>query len=177
MADEQRTYVPNRRWYDHISNMTLAIHASSQLPTEIRGIIARNLSETINEHRYRLRGHNNPVVSLGQTRILGLFKAARKLRWYDPEPTLHRAFTLMSTIPEESLTDFATRLLQIKQYVDAQQEHFIFYHEQLLAETVEALLRGQSTRIESRRDGGRILANPAKAAPKSPRFKSARQPR
>lgn len=101
----------NRRWYDGIGDMAMAMHISRQLPDTIRTLIAENLNETIDRYRQEQRRQGQPL-SLGPHRVMHLYKAGRR-RWYDDDPYLHRAFTLMGSVPEQYLSELAGRIMTV----------------------------------------------------------------
>lgn len=148
----------HRRWYDQIGNMTMAVHLSRQLPPEIRVMIARNLNEAIDDYR-RIKRKDQGEVSLGAPRVLGLYKAGFRLRWYDPIPELHRAFNLMTTVPERFLSEFAGRVLRVGQYLDQQQAYGNYGDRPLLeTDTVEGILDRETIGFAERDQGIRLVA-------------------
>ncbi len=118
----------NRRWYDQIGNMTLAILVSQNFPREIQGLIAKNLNDAIDDCRKRKKHDQRQAISFGpHHQVLGLYKSGYRQRWYDPEPNLHRALSFMSSVPEPFLAEFAERILQVEQYMVRQREQFTGY--------------------------------------------------
>lgn len=157
----------NRRWYDNISDMTMALHVSRQLPEEVQMVIAKHLNEAIDDYR-KLKRNDKNAISLGGQRVLGLFKASARQRWYDPQPQLHRAFTLMTTVPDMYLTEFAGRILKAGHYLDEQQHYGNFGDRVYMADTVESILQESTISIEESQGGIKLVANDA-YTPVSPR--------
>lgn len=120
--DEWNTH-PSRRWYDTITNVTSAVHISKHLPEPVRKLVGQNLEEHISDYRSSTR-KDRKAISLGATKILGLYKAGYRKRWYDQAGThLTRAFNMMSVIPEHFLSEYATRILDVASYIEYQKNH------------------------------------------------------
>lgn len=134
----------DRRWYDRIGRMTLALHVSRQLPRELQQVIARHLNQAIDECR-AARSVARTAMSLGHDRTLGLYRAHARRRWYDGAPAVHRAFTLMSTLPDRFLADFASRVVEAGQYVDVQKRYGQYVGGPQWTSLVERLLRQENT--------------------------------
>lgn len=164
-------YFHNRRWYDAISHMTLAVHISRTLPLEVRQLIARNLNETIDESRKRSR-NDKVAVSIGQQRVMGLYKAGRKQRWYDPEADLHRAFNFMSVIPELYLSEFAARILKIGHYIETQTSVLGYRGRRWEENTVESILQDKRINISESHGDIRLVHE---VLTKSPKYKQPRR--
>lgn len=149
----------NRRWYDQIGNMAMAVHVSRKLPPEIQLLIARSLSEAIDEHRQARRTDND--FSIGLNRALGMYKSSNRQRWYDPQPQLHRAFTQMTGVPDALIADFAERILDVNEYVSSYLGKRTVripdpYH---LAQTVETILQKTYVELEEDPQGIRVVSN------------------
>lgn len=112
---------PMRRWYDDVPALSRAIHISRSLPEGIRAMIARHLNEYIEAHRHLSRNATY-ALSLGSQRVMGMYRAASRRRWYDAEPTLHRAYTMMGSMPPWFLADFAKRILEMAQFLEIQEQ-------------------------------------------------------
>lgn len=162
------TEMHNRRWYDNISNMTMALHVSRQLPREIQLIIAHHLNDAINDYRKMRRSDKN-AISLGSQRVLGLYKASDRQRWYDPTPQIHRAFTMMPTVPELFLSEFAGRILDAGRYLDTQQQYGNYGDRYQLASTVESILTHKDLAIEESEGGIKLVGNDLEIQPTHPR--------
>ena len=141
------------RWYDQIGDMALALHLSRDLPPEIQSLIAQRLNEAIDEYRRRMRSDRN-AMSLGQHRVLGLYKASQRNRWYDPHPDLYRAFNLMRTIPDGVLNELASRIVQLNEYVNAQGKLLQMQDSLLYQPSQEILLEDSDWMRIQERDGG-----------------------
>lgn len=145
-----------RRWYDEIPNLAQAIHISQALPQEVQGIIARCLNEAIEEHRKNRRA-DKYAYSLGGSRALGLYRASYRRRWYDPNPLTHRAFNLMSSMPDAYLEALAMRILKAAQHVEKQKKAQPWYYdESVWAGEVRDILQESQLAMMQREDGMRL---------------------
>lgn len=102
----------SRRWYDHIGRVTLLLLLSEKLPTAVRGYLAADLSTLIDHTRQEQQSNLRDPLSMGAEKILGLYRAARRRRWYDATPETHRAFNRMSALPPALLEAFAENALE-----------------------------------------------------------------
>lgn len=160
----------NRRWYDGISNMTLAILVSQKLPPEIQVLIAKNLNGVIDDCRRQQKHNLKLAISVGpHNRVLGLYKAGERQRWYDPDPKLHRALNFMGTVPELLLAEFAGRILRVGHYVEQQQDLLIrSYERRLLTDTVEGILQKDVVNFSETNDGFRLIHDTSLHHPPEP---------
>jgi hypothetical protein len=148
----------NRRWYDHISNMTLAILASQRFPPDIQRLIAKNLNEVIDDCRKQQKDQKHAVSVGAHHRLLGLYKSRRRQRWYDPEPHMHRALNFMITVPESFLAEFAGRILQVDRYIEQQCELFTGYgNRPWLKHTVLDILQSNEVHLSESESGFRLV--------------------
>jgi hypothetical protein len=155
---ENGNLIHTRRWYDNISDMTMALLVSKQLPPEIQLVIARHLNGAIDDYR-RLKRSDKNAISLGQNRVMGLYKSSNRLRWYDPKPELHRAFTLMATVPDFFLIEFAQRILTAGRFIQEQQAYGNFGDRYQLADTVEGILMENTISIEESGGGIKLVSS------------------
>jgi uncharacterized membrane protein YccC len=145
------------RWYDQIGEMTLALHISRQLPPEIQATIVKNLNNAIDQQR-KLRRNDRHAVSVGAGRVLGLYQAARRKRWHDPDPNMHRAFNLMGTLSDGYLAAFADRVIKVGAYLDQQKIYIEHGAADLLADTVDSMLREAAVHVRANDDGIRLVS-------------------
>lgn len=128
-----------KRWYDHIANVTHAVYLSKQLPVNIQDVIAKNLNEYIDTYRQLAKKDKN-AISLGSNRILGLYKAPYGHRWYDPNAKLGRAFNMMATIPEHFVEEYAERIILVANYVLQKQQQQVHVNTPEMAGAVKTIL-------------------------------------
>ncbi len=103
-----------RRWYDSIPNLPQAIDGVEKLPPYIEQTVIQSLNDYIDHYRRYQKTHQ---VSVGVTKIMGLYNASRRSRWYDQKPKTRRAFNMMATIPPKILAIFSLQVLGISDVV------------------------------------------------------------
>ena len=131
----------NRRWYDQIDHMTLAMLLSQNLPPEVQILIAKNLNDAIDGYRRAAKHNTKQAITVGQMKVLGIYKASKRIRWYDPDQRLSRAFNFMGTLPDIYLSEFAIRILQVAHYTLSRQDSVIYQPNQPdLTKTVVSIL-------------------------------------
>jgi hypothetical protein len=145
--------LPDRRWYDTVGQMTMALYLSKQLPLQVRQLIAQHLNQAIDTHRKHNRADKH-TTSLGPQRTMSLYKAASRQRWYDEEPSLHRALTMMVGMPHPYLSEFASRVLDVTQYWNAQQQYGDYMEQYLLSGAVESILNADEQMLLNQNEHG-----------------------
>lgn len=151
--------------------MTLALLISQKFPPEIQAVIAKNLNQMIDDCRKQQKRNDKHAVSVGQYRVMGLHKASLKLRWYDPDPDLHRAFNFMSTVPHYYLEDFARRILQVGKYVEEQRALLLETQAPIwLEDKVEGILQQNIINITESGEGFRLVDDDANGPSTNPQY-------
>lgn len=108
-----------QRWYDQYNHISSLVKITEQMPTGVQYNIGDNLVSTI--ERYKEAAEKSDALkSLGADIVLGLYKSRRKLRWYDQIPQLHKAFTMMATLPPQFLDQLNGKCSDLVQYIAAQ---------------------------------------------------------
>ena len=109
----------HQRWYDQYNHISSLIKMTEQMPTGVQYSIGDNLLSTIERYK-EIADKNDALKSLGADVVLGLYKSRRKLRWYDQIPELHKAFTMMATLPPHFLGHLNGKCSDLVQYMAAQ---------------------------------------------------------
>lgn len=114
--------VCGRRWYDQDIRVAKFLRLIEQVPEKAQEELSQMIIEFVNLIRKtNEENKDNNFVSLGKERVLGLYQAANKRRWYDKKPELKSAMNTLST-------------LQIEDYLRIVQG---------ITETIEAVLQEQ----------------------------------
>jgi len=133
---------PARRWTDQVDLLSQAVDITRYFPGPIQNTLIEVLDDTIAHYR-RLR--KNHQQSIGVSKILGLFQASKRARWYDAHPRLRRSFNMMALIPAEPLSHFAGQIMAIGKLLDIQQSDIFFTNDirinSQLAQEAETLLK------------------------------------
>ncbi|MDX2084062.1 MAG: hypothetical protein SFZ03_01570 [Candidatus Melainabacteria bacterium] len=174
-------YHSTKRWYDHIEDLNQSLSLMKDLPVDVQLLVANHLNTVINQHLRKTRGGLTDIRNIGITKILGLYNASNRRRWYDRKPAVRRALTMMVTLSEETLQEFATRLSHIGNYMvghkrlwsPAPQHHSLVKAvDRLLTEPLDMVTTDGSVKLVA--NGGnppKNLPNKTSTAQKPPQFK------
>jgi len=145
-----------KRWYDHIANVTHAVYLSKQLPEPVQDMIARNLNEYIDTYRQLAKKDKN-AISMGANRVLGLYKAKYGHRWYDPDTNLGRAFNMMAMVPEHFLEEYAGRIIEVANYIIRKQQRDIALDQHEVTSAVKTMLDQSYVSLREGDSGFRLV--------------------
>jgi len=98
------------RWYDNDSGMNRVLNLMKNLPENIQEDLAATLIQFANLIR-KDRKIEESALSIGKDKVLGLYKASNKRRWYDQNPTLMSAMNILSTLPPNEFKNIVEGLL------------------------------------------------------------------
>ncbi len=94
--------VCGRRWYDQDVRVARFLRLIEQVPGDAQEEISQMIIEFVNLIRKtNEENKDDNFVSLGKERVLGLYQAFNKRRWYDKKPELRSAMTTLSTLQTE----------------------------------------------------------------------------
>ncbi len=90
------------RWYDSHPQISKALDILEEMPHQYRQVISRAIIYYTEENK--LLGTPEELKSLGHEKVLGLIQSKARRRWYDQDPTMHRAINnvLLMTGDERS---------------------------------------------------------------------------
>ncbi len=121
--------VCGRRWYDQDIRVAKFLRLIEQIPEEAQEEISQMIIEFVNLIRKTNEANKDDnFISLGKERILGLYQAANKRRWYDKKPELKSAMNTLST-------------LQVEDYLRIVQG---------ITETIESVLKEKAEELQAR---------------------------
>lgn len=96
----------NNRWYDKYKNISEVIDILKQLDSSSQEQIAKQIESVALSLKSVYKEADQPNLSIGLDRVLGLYKFHKQRRWYDKiNPKVTNALKSISTLPEE---DFRT---------------------------------------------------------------------
>jgi len=98
------------RWYDNDSGMDRVLNLMQNLPENIQEELAVTLIQFANLIRKNRKIEEN-TLSIGTAKVLGLYKASNKRRWYDKNPTLMSAMNILNTLPPKEFRNIVEGLL------------------------------------------------------------------
>lgn len=91
-----------RRWYDTNNKASQAFEILRQLDNESKKRLSEDLIEIVRQIKELHKDEEEPVLSLGIERVMGLYQqSVNKRRWYDTNSDLKYALKTMSTLPSE----------------------------------------------------------------------------
>ena len=91
----------NRRWYDSDKNTEQALDLLKNMDENRRRALSSDLVTVIKQIKELHEEDEEPEISLGIDRVLGLYKISNSRRWYDKVSILSYALKTMSTLPKE----------------------------------------------------------------------------
>lgn len=91
----------NRRWYDNHSETLETLELLKNLDKISRAKLSNDVVEIANQIKTIHREEDEPALSIGLERVLGLYQSSNSRRWYDKQKDLNRALKTISTLPEE----------------------------------------------------------------------------
>lgn len=100
----------NGRWYDNDTGMDRVLNLMKDLPENIQEDLALTLIQFANLIR-KNRKVEEETLSIGKNKVLGLYKASNKRRWYDKNPSLMSAMNILSTLPPAEFKNIVEGLL------------------------------------------------------------------
>lgn len=95
----------DRRWYDSNEHTNRALNILKDMDENQRRALSKDLATVVKQIKELHEEDEEPNVSLGIDRVLGLYKLSNSRRWYDKVSLLSYAMKTMSTLPAE---DFYT---------------------------------------------------------------------
>lgn len=91
-----------RRWYDSNNKTNEAFNILKKLDTESKRRLSKDLIEIVKQIKELHKEEEEPDLSLGIERVLGLYQqSVNERRWYDTNADLKYALKTMSTLPAE----------------------------------------------------------------------------
>lgn len=91
----------NQRWYDSHPETQETLEILQKLDRESRQRLAGDIIDIANQIKSIHREEDEPILSIGIERVLGLYQSANSRRWYDRQSDLDNAIRTISTLPKE----------------------------------------------------------------------------
>lgn len=91
----------NRRWYDNHPETLDTLEIFKRLDRESKAKLANDIVDIANQIKAIHREEEEPLLSIGIDRVLGLYQSSNGRRWYDKNRDLNRAIKTISTLPQE----------------------------------------------------------------------------
>jgi len=90
-----------KRWYDTHSETLETLNLLKNLDQQSKEILSNDIIDIANQIKSIHREEDEPVLSIGLERVLGLYQSINARRWYDKHPDLGCAIKTISTLPKE----------------------------------------------------------------------------
>ncbi len=90
-----------KRWYDTKETTLSAIELLKELDPVSQKIISTDIVNIANSLKSIRKEQEIVPLSLGLSRVLGLYQTNNSRRWYDKSKHLDLAFKTISTLPDE----------------------------------------------------------------------------
>lgn len=91
----------NKRWYDNHRETLETLEILKKLDRESRARLSNDVIDIANQIKSIHREEDEPPLSIGVERVLGLYQSSNSRRWYDRQRDLSNAMKTISTLPEE----------------------------------------------------------------------------
>lgn len=91
----------NNRWYDKHQETLCALDIFRELDRESRKRLSNDIVDIANQIKIMHREEEEPPLSIGLERVLGLYQSVNSRRWYDKQRDLSSAMKTISTLPKE----------------------------------------------------------------------------
>lgn len=90
----------NSRWYDSHEETIESFDRLKSLDKLSKIELAESIIEIAKQIKDMHKEEEEPLLSIGIDRVLGLYKSSNSRRWYDKEQDLGCAIRTISTLPE-----------------------------------------------------------------------------
>lgn len=91
----------NKRWYDTHDETLETLEIFKNLDKASRARLSNDIIDIANQIKTMHREEDEPPLSIGIERVLGLYQSVNSRRWYDKQRDLSAAMRTISTLPEE----------------------------------------------------------------------------
>lgn len=102
----------NKRWYDKEPQVRQSIELLGSFPDHVLTVLAEGVNAVI-ERECQVHDMLRSFKSLGQEKILALYKSKKKLRALDKNPVMHQTVNYLFVIAAENRTRIAVQVLDL----------------------------------------------------------------
>lgn len=89
------------RWYDAHQETLDTLEILKKLDRESKRKLSEDIIDIANQIKSMHREEDEPPLSIGIERVLGLYQSSNSRRWYDKQRDLGNALKTISTLPKE----------------------------------------------------------------------------
>ena len=90
-----------RRWYDTHQETLSTLDLLKNLDRMSREKLSNDVIDIANQIKTIHREEDEPILSIGIERVLGLYQSSNSRRWYDKQRDLSNAIRTISTLPAD----------------------------------------------------------------------------
>lgn len=90
-----------KRWYDNHQETLTTFELLKTLNASSREKLSKDIIEIASQIKTIHREEDEPTLSIGIERVLGIWQSSYSRRWYDKHEDLDCAIKTISTLPEE----------------------------------------------------------------------------
>ncbi|MEI7474242.1 MAG: hypothetical protein WCK67_05625 [bacterium] len=106
----------NNRWYDSNPKTNQLLGLLNKIPLEIQDELSKMIINFVNLYRKNRSPEETPI-SIGKERVLGMYQASNKRRWYDSNAALLSTMNIIATLPEQDYKNLIDGILEtLKEY-------------------------------------------------------------
>ena len=91
----------NNRWYDNHEGTLFTLNILKKLDNDDKKKLSQDIIEIANQIKAMHKEEEEPPISIGLERALGLYQSSNSRRWYDKQQDLSSAMQIMATLPQE----------------------------------------------------------------------------
>lgn len=91
----------NKRWYDNHPETIDTLDILRKLDYTSKRKLSEDIIDIANQIKTMHREEEEPPLSIGLERVLGLYQSFNSRRWYDKQRYLSTAMQTISTLPKE----------------------------------------------------------------------------
>lgn len=91
----------NNRWYDTHRETLDTFEILKKLDRESKSRLSNDIIDIANQIKSMHREEDEPPLTIGIERVLGLYQSSNSRRWYDKQKDLSTAIKTISTLPKE----------------------------------------------------------------------------
>lgn len=89
------------RWYDKHQETLDTLSILKKLDKSSKEKLSNDIIDIANQIKSMHREEDEPPLSIGLERVLGLYQSSNSRRWYDKQKDLSDAIKTISTLPTE----------------------------------------------------------------------------
>ena len=90
-----------KRWYDNHRETLETLDILKKLDRESKKRLSYDVIEIANQIKSMHKEEQEPPLSIGLERVLGLYQSSNSRRWYDKQKDINNVMKVISTLPQD----------------------------------------------------------------------------